>query len=208
MPRLHQYKTRENHYVLTSIRGAVITFQLTPQGEHKLKEAGVAPDQNFARALLLDLCRTGDAYTHGTGVDQGAADALNQLELDFAGDPDSETLFPICDDCAALDDLHLSLLREQEKLVAKLQCAHCRDVTSDFLDTCIPTRLVNLPTFGRLFEIKPVLKKYDGVTRYENLLNSELESKWEELRRRRRSSQELLFESGRENELNLSRSKK
>lgn len=208
MPRLHQYRDQKNCYVRTSIRGAVITFQLTPEGQRKLKEAGVAPEQIFSRGLLLDLCRNGEAYTGGSGVSEPIADSLNQLELDFAQDPDPETLFPSCDDCGGLDDLHLSLVREQETLAAKLQCPHCRDVTSHTLDTCIPMRLVNLTLFGRLFEIKSVTKKYDGFNRLENLLRSEFESKWVELRKLRGASQTSLFESGLSNELNLTPIKK
>ena len=203
MPRLHQYKSRDNYYVLTSIRGTVITFQLTAPGELKLKEAGVTPDQNFPRGLLLDLCRTGDAFTHGTGVDQAATVSLNQLELDFAGDPDPESAFPSCDDCLSMDDLHLALVREQGGLAAKVQCAHSRDVTSHLLDTCIPIRLVTLTVFGRLFEIKSVMKKYEGVNRFESLLRTEFEAKWEELRKLRGSSQRALFETGLSGELKL-----
>src|SRR5262249_28440046 len=208
MPRLHQYKARDNCYVLTSIKGAVITFQLTMQGERRLREAGIIPDQSFPRALLLDLCRTGDAFTGGSGVGEPIAESLNQLELDFAHDPDPETSFPCCDDDGSLDDLHLSLVRDQGGLAAKLQCPHCRDVTSHTLDTCIPLRLVNLGFFGSLFEIKPVSKKYDGVQRYENLLRSEFESKWEELRKLRGSSQRGLFETGLGGELSFSGSQK
>ena len=45
MPRLHKYRDRDASYVLTAIRGAVVTFQLTadvaPEGgisNHKLDE--------------------------------------------------------------------------------------------------------------------------------------------------------------------------
>lgn len=203
MPKLHQYKDRENCYILTAINNHVITFQLTSHGEHKLKEAGVQPSQQFARALLLDLWRTGDAYTGGSGVGEPLADSKNQLELDFPQDPDPETLFPCCDDDGEMDDLHLSILREQGALLAKLQCAHHRDVTSHLLDTCIPLRLVTLSLFGRLFEIKPVVKKYEGVERLETLFRSEFESKWEEFRKLRRASQSSLFRAGAKEELDL-----
>src|SRR5262245_13205496 len=208
MPRLRQYRNRDNCYVLTSIKGSIITFQLTAQGERKLSDAGVAPDQNFPRALLLDLCRTGDAFTGGSGVSEPIAASINQLDLDFAQDPDPETLFPSCDDCANLDDLHLSLVREQTTLAAKLQCPYCRDVTSHTLDTCIPVRLVTLTLFGRLFEIKSVTRKYEGVNRFDDLLRSEFESKWDELRKLRGASQESLFKTGLKDELNLSPAKK
>jgi hypothetical protein len=208
MPRFHKYLSGENCYVRTSIRGRIITFQLTPEGQRKLKEAGVTPEQTFPRALLLDLCRTGDAYTGGSGVSEPITGSLNQLELDFPQDPDPETSFPCCDDDGSLDDLHLSLVREQGTLAAKLQCPHCRDVTSHTLDTCIPLRLVNLGLFGRLFEIKPVTKKYEGVTRLESLLCSEFDLKWEELRKLRRASQTSLFQSVSDTELDLTATKK
>jgi hypothetical protein len=208
MPKLHQYKDRDSYYVLTAINNSIITFQLTPQGERKLREAGVLAEQKFSRGLLLDLCRSGDAYTGGSGVGEPLAHSTNQLELDFPQDPDPETLFPRCDDGAGMDDLHLSVLREQGALAAKLQCAHHRNVTSHLLDTCIPLRLVTLSLIGRLFEIKPVTKKYEGVERLENLLRSEFESKWEELRKLRRASQASLFGTGLESESELNRDKK
>jgi hypothetical protein len=208
MPRLHQYHNQENFYVRTSIRGAVITFQLTPEGQRKLKEAGVVPEQKFPRGLLLDLCRTGDAFTGGSGISEPIVGLLNQLELDFPQDPDLETAFPCCDDDGKLDDLHLSLVRDQGGLAAKLQCPHCRDVTSHLLDTCVPLRLITLSLFARLFEIKSVTKKYEGVNRFETLLHTEFESKWEELRKLRRASQTSLFENGSEAELDLSLTKK
>jgi hypothetical protein len=201
MPRLHQYKSRDNCYVLTAIKGAVITFQLTPEGQRKLKEAGVVPNETFPRGLLLDLCRTGDAYTGGSGISEQISN-LSQLELDFPQDPDPEDLFLACDDCGSLNDLHLSIVREQGALSAKLQCPHCRDVTSHLLETCIPVRLITLSVFGRVFEIKPVMKKYEGVSRLEHLLPSEFQSKWEELRKLRRSSQQGLFESKAPDEMN------
>lgn len=40
MPRLHKYRNRNACYVLTAIRGAVITYQLTADGEKKLTAAG------------------------------------------------------------------------------------------------------------------------------------------------------------------------
>jgi hypothetical protein len=208
MPTLHQYRNRNACYVLTSIHGTVVTFQLTAEGERKLLAADVTPGSKFPRALLLDLYRAGDAFTGGTGVGEPIQQPLNQLELDFPQDLDPETAFPGCEDCGSVDDLHLSLVREQGALAAKLQCPHCRDVTSHTLDTCIPLRLITLSLFGRLFEIKSVTKKYEGVNRFDNLLRSEFESNWEELRKLRGSSQRGLFETGLGGELSLSGSRK
>jgi hypothetical protein len=208
MPRLHQYRNRNACYVLTSINGSVVTFQLTAEGERKLIAAGITSGQQFQRALLLDLYRKGDAYTGGSGVGEPMPESLNQRELDFARDPDPETSFPSCEDCAAVEDLHLTITREQGALAAKLQCATCRDKASAKIDTCIPLRLVSLPLLGRVFDVKDVKTKHDSVTRFENLLRAEFESKWEQVRKLRGTSQESLFGSGSRDELNLSGTKK
>ena len=186
MPKLHEYRNRPGCYILTSIKGVVVTFQLTADGERKLKSVGIKPEDRFQRALLLDLYRSGDAYTAGSGVSQAVGTPINQLELDFPQDSDPETAFPSCADCAGVEDLHLSILREQGAVAAKLQCPHCRDMTSHTLDTCVPLRLLSLALLGRLFEIKDVVRKHDSVNRIETLLRTEFESKWEELRKLRR----------------------
>jgi hypothetical protein len=201
MPKLHRYKNQDKCYVLTSLRGNVITFRLTPEGVRKLTQAGVAPDQKFPRALLFDLWRTGDAFTVGGRATEADHACINQLELDFAKDPDPEGAFPTCEECDSVENLHLSILRESGRLVAKLQCPHHRNVTSHTLEACIPVRLMSLQLFGRLFDISPVTKNYDSVTRYERLLRMRLESKWEEVRRLRGVSQRSLLDVRADREL-------
>jgi hypothetical protein len=53
MPVLHKYKTRDGYYILTSIKGNVVAFQLTSEGYRKLANAGILPGQRFERFLLL-----------------------------------------------------------------------------------------------------------------------------------------------------------
>jgi hypothetical protein len=207
MPKLHQYQSRVGYYVRTSIHGNVLTFQLTAQGERKLIEAGIIPDDRFPRALLLDLYRSGDAFTGGTGIGEGVAESLDQLELEFAQDPDPETAFPACDECGSLDDLHLSIVRDDGDLTGKLQCAWCRNMASQSLDTCIPTRLMSLTSLTQLFEIKEVTVKEKNLIRLEDLLRREFDSKWEELRRLRGALQQSLFESGPEGQLEFTSKK-
>jgi hypothetical protein len=57
MPRVHKYRARNACYVLTAIRGAVVTFQLTADGEKKLAAARIGPGEQFPRALLDSLYR-------------------------------------------------------------------------------------------------------------------------------------------------------
>jgi hypothetical protein len=206
VPTLHRYQDRDGYYVLTSIGGKIVTYQLNAQGADKLLGAGAIPDRNpkFARALLLDLIRTGDAFTGGAGVDQATAQAENQLELDFPADPDPDTAFPVCDDCASREGLHLVLTRATQGITAKLACADHRLGRSAAADTSIPLELVSLPLFGRLFEIKTVKRRLDGVSRFEKLLRTAFESKWEEFRKSNRPSQTGLFEGAQSGELNLS----
>lgn len=200
MPRLHKYRNRNACYVLTAIRGAVITYQLTPEGEKKLATAGIGCGQQFHRALLLDLYRSGDAYTGGSGAEDPLA---SQMEMDFANDPDPETAFPACDVCKSVNDLHLTLTGSAIDLVAQLQCAACRALPAARPDTSIPVALVSRPILSRLFQMKPVTQKGKNVTQFEDLLRAEFESKWEAHRKRRGAAQTSLFTTKSGGELGL-----
>ena len=201
MPRLHKYRNRIAHYVLTAIGGAVITYQLTTEGERKLIQAGIGMGQLFPRALLLDLCKTGDAFTRGSGVDDPALLGAGQLEMDFANDPDPETAFPACGDCRSADELHLVLSGTPGELNAKLQCATCRMKTSAAVDTSIPLALVARASLARLFDLKTVSEKDRSVSQFEELLRTEFASRWEELRRHRGAAQTSLFDERTEGDL-------
>jgi hypothetical protein len=201
MPRLHKYRERNACYVLTAIRGAVITYQLTPEGERKLSAAGIAPGAQFQRALLLDLYRTGDAFTGGSGLDEPLA---AQTEMDFANDPDPETAFPACDVCKSVNELHLTLTGSAEGVVAQLQCAACRAIPAARPDTSIPVVLLSRPILSRLFQTKQVTHKGKNVTQFEELLRAEFESKWKALRKRHGTTQTSLFDTGPSDGLNLS----
>jgi hypothetical protein len=203
MPRLHKYRNRNACYVLTTIRGAVVTYQLTPEGEKKLTAAGITQGSKFHRALLLDLYRTGDAFTHGSGVDDPSLVAAGQLEMDLTNDPDPETAFPACDVCKSPDDLHLTLTGSAGALVAQLQCPTCRAIPAARPDTSIPVALLSRPILSRLFQLKSVTHKGSNVKQFEELLRTEFESKWEALRKRHGASQESLFDVPPTDGLNL-----
>ena len=193
MPSLHKYRDRNACYVLTAIRGAVVTFQLSAEGEKKLAAARIGPGEQFPRALLLDLYRTGDAYTGGSGTSSLTLDSAGQLEMDFANDPDSETAFPPCDVCGSVNDLHLTISGKPEDLIAQLQCATCRALPGTRPDTNVPIGLLSRPVLSRLFQLKPVAARNAGVKQFEELLRTEFESKWEALRKRRGAAQTNLF---------------
>ncbi len=195
MPRLHKYRDRNACYVLTAIRGAVVTFQLTADGEERLAAARIAPGQQFPRALLLDLYRTGDAFTGGSGAASLALDSAGQLEMDFANDPDPETAFPACDVCSSVNDLHLTLGGDPKALIAQLQCATCRAVPGAQPNTNIPLALLSRPLLSRLFQLKPVTAKCRNVKQFEVLLRAEFESKWAAHRKQLGPAQNCLLAS-------------
>jgi hypothetical protein len=181
----------------------MVTFQLTPEGERKLRLARIAPGSRFQRAILLHLYRTGDAFTHGTGAGD-LAEPPAQLEIDFANDPDPETAFPACSDCASVDDLNLTLYAAPAGLAARLQCPRCRAKSAaGDMDASIPITLLSLATLKRLFALKPAATRHESVTRLQDLFQDEFESKWAALCKTRRASQPSLLDGACPNELNL-----
>jgi hypothetical protein len=153
---------------------------------------------------LLDLYRTGDAFTRGSGVDDPGMVAAGQLEMDFANDPDPETAFPACDVCRSVNDLHLTLTGKPTALVAQIQCAECSVLPNAARpESIIPLGLVSRPILSRLFQIRPVARKSPGVNQFEELLRAEFESKWELLRKQRGITQKSLFSTKPTGELGL-----
>ena len=191
MPRLRRYRNRAAHYVLTSIGGAMVTYQLTPDGAEKLKRVGIDPDHQFPRALLLALIRSGDAFTGGTGAGEATTDP-GQLAFDLADDPDPETTLPVCGECRKAEELHLVLSGPRASLIAKLLCPACRDQVNT-LDTSMPLALVSLPVLLRLGELKGISDKHESVNRYEKLLRTEYSLKWEEIKKKLAAKQGYLF---------------
>ena len=191
MPRLRRYRNRDACYILTSISGAIVTFQLTNDGTEKLKRVGIEPDQQFPRGLLLGLIRTGDAFTGGNNAGEPTAEH-GQIALDLANDPDPETTLPVCGACRKAEDLHLVLFKQPTSLTAKLLCPVCRCRVTD-IDTSMPLSLVTLPVLRRLRELKDIVEKHESLNRYEELLLNESTLKWDEIKKQRAATQGHLF---------------
>ncbi len=192
MPRLEQYDGRNACYVVTSIDGKVATYQLTPAGEQRLVGAGISIGQTFERALLLDLCKTGDAY--GRGHEFAEAVRKNQLEFDLAGDPNPEQAFPTCDGCGSVIDLHLELTRADAEYVARVHCPTCRATPKAVANTSIPLSLLSRSLVNRLFEDYAVATRSDNVQRYVTLLDTEFVQRWDMVRKQRATIQPQLFD--------------
>ena len=166
---------------------------MTREGEAKLIDAGVKDSQTFGRAILLDLVRTGNAYTQGSGPGKINTDYdVQQMEFDFKNDPDPETMFPSCHDCSSLNDLHLVEIRGVESQ-GSILCQTCRFKKSGTIDTSVPLFLVSRGLLNRVLDKKKINKLDESILAYRNLLNAEFESKWEVLRKSK-SNQQRLFE--------------
>jgi hypothetical protein len=198
MPVLHRYKDRDEHYVLTSIKGDIVTFQLTTEGQKKLRSAGIIVGKTFERGLLLDLYRSGDAYTHGTRPGKGIfkVDTL-QMELDFSHDPEPESMFPACCKCSSMGDLHFVEEIKGKDHWAIILCARCRSSESEKIDTSIPLPLVTRGILTRLLEMKNIKRIDSSVSAYRELLDKEFQSKWDALAKIKKSGkgkQKSLFD--------------
>lgn len=191
MPRLHKYVSRDAHYVLTSIDGAVVTFQLSATGEQRLAGAGIEAGQSFERAILLDLYRSGDAYAQGHEFPEAVL--ANQLEMDFAGDPHPESAFPVCDGCRSPADLHLTLRGNATGFTAQMLCPGCRLRPEQLADTSIPVALLTRLLLGGLYATKTVVSKAENVRRHEALLDAAFSQRWDAVRTQRATVQSQLF---------------
>lgn len=196
MPVLHKYKDKNEHYVLTGIKGNIITFQLTTEGERRLQSVGILTGKTFQRALLMDLYRSGDAYTHGTGPGKGMLKIdPRQMELDLSHDPEPESMFPSCAICSSVGDLHLVEEIKGKERYATILCANCRSNKSEKIDTSLPLPLVTRGILNRLLMMKNIKKIDSSVSSYQELLDAEFQSKWDALAKRKKSGkQEGLFD--------------
>jgi hypothetical protein len=197
MPVLHMRRNKSGHFIYTRIRDNIITFQLTSKGAQSLLKAGIKEGDRFRRRLLYQLYLSGDAYTHGTGPGQIVPRKIGQMELDFANDPEPETLFPRCSMCGSLVELHLVEVREGNRHFFSLACQPCRTLQAKAIDSSLPIPIVTRGIFDRLLEmIKP--KEVDSAALdFKGLLDKAFHEKWanlyEQRMRRTKGHQEALF---------------
>lgn len=188
MPVLHKYKDREKYYVLTSISGKIVTFQLTNEGHEKLLKSGIKNEERFGRVLLFDLYRTGDAFTHGAGPGKLEGVDKRQLAFDFPDDPEPESIFPSCSVCNSINDLHLVEVKDKEHF-AGLYCGDCRKIRSSTINTSIPLPLINRSLLIRVLEMNNIQKIDKSLTEYQEQLDAEFANRWEEIARAKTSMQ-------------------
>ncbi|MCX5812543.1 MAG: hypothetical protein NT178_08365 [Proteobacteria bacterium] len=191
MPVLRKYLDRDGFYVITSIKGSVVTYQLSPEGAEKLRKAGINPGDKFNRFVLLDLYQSGDIFTGHSGTDEAAPSVHSgQGELDFKNDPVPESAMPVCSSCTSPYDLNLVYVGGDEHYAAIL-CADCRNKTTG-IDSSIPLPLVSRKILSRFLTLKNIQKEDASVLAYKELLDKDFSKKWENLRRKKPIQETLL----------------
>jgi hypothetical protein len=186
MPVLHKHLGRNEYYVVTSNNGTLATFKLTGKGMKKLRSAGLVEGESFDTSLLLDLYRSGDAYTHGR-VTAEAKGKSPQMKFDFLNESRQESVFPCCSACGLVEDLHLVELKSGTPTLTLL-CRRCRRRKLGLIDTSIPLPLVSRGILKRLLTIKKIGKRDSSVTGYQKVLETKFTKKWDEVAKKKRKS--------------------
>ena len=87
MPVLHAYHSGAGYYVKARVDGAIVTFQITPEGVRRLDRAGYTRTGQVPLRVLGELCQTGQAYTRrGSPHLQPGYHVAEQFEFGFASE--------------------------------------------------------------------------------------------------------------------------
>lgn len=170
MPVLRKYKNRDDYYILTSLNGAIVTFQLTSDGFYQLEQSGVSEGIKFNRALLLELFKTGDVFTRAAASDIDLSGWV-QTTLDFSDDPEPESSIPVCASCGSPYALHLVSCHEPDKdAYLSIRCGECCISQRPTIGICLPLPALTRPLFKRLLGLCAVAELDPSVQSYQKLL--------------------------------------
>lgn len=192
MPILHRYRSHSGYYVKTSIRGVIITYQLTPAGASRLLQAGITDSERFSRNLLVDLVQGREAYTHGSGVDAPEEDGGRQASFDLEGEEATENLFPKCGEDRSYLDLHLIALGSGESVDVKLLCVTCREAIAGKVQLNIPLAILDLRTLKNLETLKKIPSGNDVINSLHQWFSADMSAAWEKLYKQKGIRQEAL----------------
>ncbi|MGB9006127.1 MAG: hypothetical protein WCB96_10420 [Candidatus Aminicenantales bacterium] len=199
MPILHRYQDKSGWFVRTSIENLIITFQLTAAGARRLLEAGIKDGSKFRRAILFELSRSGDAFTHGTGPGRIEPHRKGQLGLDLSNDPEPATIFPRCSLCGSFDDLHLVEIRQESRHYAAIECPRCRKKGGPNIDTSIPLRFVTRSVFGQVLDLKGIKDIDNNASVYGTFMEKAFNEMWDKLTEKKikgkKARQGMLFDA-------------
>jgi hypothetical protein len=185
MPVLKSYRKSAGHYILASVRGSVITFQLTDRGHSRLLGIGIEDGDHFHLSLLADLTRDGDAYTGGRGSARHEAEQF-EFQFDTTESKESEVLFPACKVTGRFDDLHLVTSENGEGMSALLLTPEAISSVAGTIRLSVPITILNLEALGSL-ELTGHLPEACDVTRdLRDWFRKEASTEWEKIKNARR----------------------
>ena len=179
MPVLHAYRSKEGHYALAGVKGKIVTYRLSVEGVQRLNESGIADDANFPWALLLELMRSGDAYTGSSGRSDEDLSGWTQPGFVFDIPHHEPTLtdpVPYCF-CGSLEGLHLVEIIKDK--AASILCEGCRMKRLSETNASVPLYLINTTVaLDRVLE-RNQLAADQSIEAFRDLLNFKLAAKWE-----------------------------
>jgi len=182
MPVLKSYKNAEGHYILASVRGSIITFQLTDRGYTRLLDIGIGDNARFHLSLLADLTRQGDAYTGGRGV---AYHEAEQFLFDFTESKESEELFPACKVTGRFDDLHLVAFKDGEQIYAQLLAPEAISSLAGSIHLSVPITILNREALDWLESSGHVPLQSEVIQELKDWFRKGASSEWEKIKKAR-----------------------
>lgn len=186
MPVLKSYADGSGNYIHASVRGAVITFQITQRGLEKLSLAGVQPGSRFTLQLLAGLSRTGDAYTHRGSVEFHEAE---QFEFDFNESEQSKAFFPACAVTGSFDGLHLVVHESAGEIRVELLAAGPRSSLGGRVRQSVPLILLSPSALTSLEAAGELPPSSEAVATLRRWYAHDASAEWERLRRQRQTRQ-------------------
>lgn len=182
MPVLKSYTNSPGYYIHASVRGSVVTFQLTERGFDRLSAVGVGLGEYFGLTLLADLTREGDAFTRRRGPGYHEAE---QFELDFKESSESEALFPACSVTGRFDDLHLVVQKDSDELRVQLLVADERDRVTGTIHLSVPLAIISPAVLDQLESTEHLPAGCPVVQELRQWLRQDASAEWDRLRQTR-----------------------
>mgnify|MGYP000946242290 CR=1 FL=1 len=189
MPVLKSYKNADGHYILASVRGSLITFQLTTRGYDRLSEIGIKDGARFHLGLLADLTREGDAYTGGRGNTYHEAEQF-EFTFDTAESKESEAMFPACKVTGRFDDLHLVAFKAEEQLGAQLLAPEAVSSLNGSIQLSMPITLLNLAAIDWLESSGHLPEASEVSQALRDWFRKEASAEWDRLRKSRNTGRQ------------------
>lgn len=187
MPVLYPYKNGQGVYAKARIQNAIVTFQISDKGEAALAAAGVLRGENFPQALLLDLIRSGDAYTRAGAGGPELDDS--QLELDFPKAEDLYEHLPKCEETGSALDLHLVVVEIDGAIRARTLSPESRHILRKSTLLSLPIPIITLSLLTHLESLGKLPTGSESVGRLRAWLRADRAKEWETLRNRKPARQ-------------------